>query len=128
MALHGAAKDRHIVFVQDFIRLDVERPVALTVAERDVGLLRINQAVLAQRFVPDRLDDVDLGMRDRPDELQRPVIAPTDVHNEFVAERQGGPNGLHHRIIVFHRIAAKSKPADLHNSFLLFVWFVSFVL
>src|SRR5918995_3558307 len=53
MLLHRSPQDRQVVFMNHFIGLDVEGPITRTVGKSDIGLLRIDQAALSERFIPD---------------------------------------------------------------------------
>src|SRR5207245_3641557 len=91
----------------------VERPLSRTGRQRDVGLLGIDQPVFSQGFIPHRLDDPDLGIADGPDQFKRAVLTASYVDDELVDYRQDGPDGLHDRIVITHRVAAKGEATDI---------------
>ena len=105
---------RQIPLMDDFIGLEVERPIAGAVGQRDVRLLRIDQAVLPQCFVPDRLHKADLRIADGANAFERAVVTASHVHDKFIHDRQNGPDRLHDGIIVTQGVPAKSEPADPH--------------
>ena len=111
---HGLDDPWQVVLVDNLIGLEVERPLSRTGRQRDVGLLGIDQPVFSQGFIPHRLDDPDLGIADGPDQFKRAVLTASYVDDELVDDRQDGPDGLHDRIVITHRVAAKGESADLH--------------
>ncbi len=115
MAAHGFPNDRQIVFVHHLVGLDVERPIADTVCQRNVGLLGVDQSVFSQRLIPDRLHDFDLGIADRANQLKRAVVTPPDIHDKLIDHRQNGSDRLHDRIVVLHHVPHECKSTDFHS-------------
>src|SRR4029077_5251242 len=115
MAKHCLLDDRQIIFVHDLVGLNVERPIAGTVGQRNVGLLGVDQSIFSQRLVPNRLHDSDLRVADRLNQLKRAIVTAPDIHDELVDHRQNGTDRLHNRIVVLHHVPHKCKSTDLHT-------------
>ena len=102
--------------MQHFVSLDINAPVAGAFPQRQVGVMRQSQAVLAQRFVPLRLDDADFGIADGPDSFERVIGGARNVDDDFVAQRQQRADGRRKRIAQLDTIANEGESADFHKA------------
>ncbi len=83
-----------IVFVDDFIRLNVKSPISGDGVKSDIALLGKDFSTCAQVFVPDGIDYLYFGGSDGQNGFARAVGGIADGNDEFVADGQNGLDGL----------------------------------
>jgi hypothetical protein len=122
-ALHRGAQRRDPVLVQDLVALDVDRPVRAggDGTERLVRLDGEDPATLAERVVPDRLQDPHLGRADGADEAERVVVGAADGHHHLVAERQDRLDRLDDRVVVPDGVPDEGEAGDAESAGVLHV-------
>jgi hypothetical protein len=115
--LASRADDGMIVLVQDFVRLQVQTPVAVARVERHVREIRIRE--VQARLVPCGVDDPDARIADRLDQAARvvPRVAGGDRNHELVDDRKGGEQRLPQGIVEGDRVAGEREARDAHACF-----------
>ena len=108
--------DGQRIVVHDFVRLDIEAPIARTGPQPHIGLLGIyHPAAVVGLRIPHGTDDSHFGFPVEDfQQFVRPVAAVAHDDDEFIHHGQYRPHALHHRKVVGHRILDKRKSANLH--------------
>lgn len=98
----GVADDLKIVFVHDFVRLNVEAPVMRALRQGLVGLFAQDQAALGFRGVPKTVENFDFRGLQALDHLARVIVALSESNDELVDEWQKAldafENGVAHEL------------------------------
>ena len=114
--LEEGLKPGQRIVVHDFVRLDIEAPIARTGPQPHIGLLGIyHPAAVVGLRIPHGTDDSHIGFPvEDIQQFVRPVAAVARDDDEFVHHGQYRPHALHHQKVVGHRILDKRKSANLH--------------
>lgn len=120
VTLHVSPDGRKILFMHNFVALEIKGPVSGTIEQGDRFLLAVveaaNAIVIAKVLVPLRLDDSELGFVHPQEYFPGVVLARTQGNDKLIDNREDGPNRLYKRIAEKLPIAKKGKSADSHRS------------
>ena len=86
IALQSSVDSLELVLMQKFVGLQVQRPIAGAVRERDVGLLREDSPAVLLGRIPNRAKRLDLRITDAGDDLPRVIFAVANRDHELVDE------------------------------------------
>src|SRR5262249_25564085 len=124
MLLDRITEENNVFFMQNFISLKIDTPVACRLLKSTIGLLGKDQSTLLFFGV------VELPITFKNKDLATPflsgkflyfvectVIALSDVHNEFIHEWQQGTHGLDERIFKPDPVTdeCKTRNFDCHK-------------
>ena len=96
--------------VQHLVRLDVDAPGMRAGPHRPQRLVAEHR--VAPGHVPLGLEDADLRVGDRPDEIEGLVLRATDVDDDLVADRQDGADAGHDRKVQLDRVPDDGEAGD----------------
>src|SRR5260221_10363040 len=113
---HGFTDLRVVLFMHDFISLDVKSPIRIrsNSAERFIGFKSKRPSTCPLALIPNGFDDSDLGGIDTADKVQGRILRLADGYHYFVTQRKDGGNGFDNRVIKLYRISNDGKTTDLH--------------
>ena len=107
---HRRRQLRGAVLVQHLVGLDVDAP-RMSAGPHGPERLGAENRV-APAHVPFGLEDPDLRIGDRADQVEGLVLAAPDVHHHFVAHRQDGADAGFHGEVQLDGIPDDGEPRD----------------
>jgi hypothetical protein len=115
VALHGLPDQRIIFFMQYFVGLKINSPIALTAFESQVSLLGQQLSTHPQVRVPPRTKRPDLRLPHRLNQIPGLVIALTYIEDEFIRQRKHRAQTCFDGVTETNGVVRDAEAADFHQ-------------